>query len=333
MFIDSEEQFISINDVKYRERTIYPPIGIPKHCVPSSRTERNGLEVCLSTCCKEANDNPELLTAIIKNNLEIKSINIKGIDDERPVEIKETAVNDKLSESLNNQQLHYQKQQNQYYQRQQQKPTENKSTWQQQEITRNQQQQVQPHEQQQQLHQSQRNQQLKGSQDIDQEESRLQDEPKQKKLEQHQQNQSRQQDVPNEQQPQQYIQQKLQNTPEQQMEQQIYRRPQQQHVKLDRVHTKQDQDKEQLQHTQQHHDGPVPEITTVPILKSEQIDVFEQPRDIACTSIDVIISTNTFNVTIGSDEICLTGGHSFNLTYNVPLSKFMVEQYFELFFM
>lgn len=88
-----------------------------------------------------------------------------------------------------------------------------------------------------------------------------------------------------------------------------------------------------LQLQQQQQDDTVPEITNLPTLKEEKLGVFEHLNNIACTSIDLIISTNAFNVTLGSDEICLTDEHSFNLTYNVPLSKYMIERHFELFFM
>lgn len=49
----------------------------------------------------------------------------------------------------------------------------------------------------------------------------------------------------------------------------------------------------------------------------------------ACIFISVQIRTESFNMTIGSDEIC----RNFNITYNIPLSKYMKENRFEIVFM
>lgn len=49
-----------------------------------------------------------------------------------------------------------------------------------------------------------------------------------------------------------------------------------------------------------------------------------------CTQIDLDISTDTFNVTLGSEKICSRVGRTLNITYNVPLSRFMVERQFQL---
>lgn len=47
-----------------------------------------------------------------------------------------------------------------------------------------------------------------------------------------------------------------------------------------------------------------------------------------CILIYLFIRSETFNITLGSDEIC----HSFNVTYNIPISMFMKENRFELIF-
>lgn len=55
----------------------------------------------------------------------------------------------------------------------------------------------------------------------------------------------------------------------------------------------------------------------------------------SCLIVQVMLRTDAFNATLGSDLICPHsdgGGHSFNITYNVPLSKFMKENHFELLF-
>lgn len=48
----------------------------------------------------------------------------------------------------------------------------------------------------------------------------------------------------------------------------------------------------------------------------------------ACLSIYLLIRSESFNMTLGFDEIC----HNFNITYNIPLSKYMKENRFELVF-
>lgn len=48
----------------------------------------------------------------------------------------------------------------------------------------------------------------------------------------------------------------------------------------------------------------------------------------ACFFIYLLIQSDSFNVTLGSDEIC----HNFNITYNIPLSKYMKENRFQLVF-
>lgn len=48
----------------------------------------------------------------------------------------------------------------------------------------------------------------------------------------------------------------------------------------------------------------------------------------ACFFIYLLIQSDSFNVTLGSDEIC----HNFNITYNIPLSKYMKENRFQLIF-
>lgn len=51
-----------------------------------------------------------------------------------------------------------------------------------------------------------------------------------------------------------------------------------------------------------------------------------------CTRIDLDISTDTFNVTLGSEKICSRMGRTLNITYNVPLSPYMVERQLQLIF-
>lgn len=56
----------------------------------------------------------------------------------------------------------------------------------------------------------------------------------------------------------------------------------------------------------------------------------------SCFIIQLTLKTDTFNVSLGSDEICPQsdgGGHGFNITYNVPISKYLKDRYFELVFM
>lgn len=48
----------------------------------------------------------------------------------------------------------------------------------------------------------------------------------------------------------------------------------------------------------------------------------------ACLLIYLLIRSESFNMTLGSDEIC----HNFNITYNIPISKYMKENRFELVF-
>lgn len=48
----------------------------------------------------------------------------------------------------------------------------------------------------------------------------------------------------------------------------------------------------------------------------------------ACLLIYLLIRSESFNMTLGFDEIC----HNFNITYNIPLSKYMKENRFELVF-
>lgn len=48
----------------------------------------------------------------------------------------------------------------------------------------------------------------------------------------------------------------------------------------------------------------------------------------ACLLIYLIIRSESFNITLGSDEIC----HNFNITYNIPISKYMKENHFKLVF-
>lgn len=54
-----------------------------------------------------------------------------------------------------------------------------------------------------------------------------------------------------------------------------------------------------------------------------------EPTKSSCALIYVVLRSESFNVTLGSDEIC----HNFNITYNIPLSKYMKEDRFDLIFM
>lgn len=54
-----------------------------------------------------------------------------------------------------------------------------------------------------------------------------------------------------------------------------------------------------------------------------------EPTKSSCVIIYVVIRSESFNITLGSDEIC----HNFNITYNIPLSKYMKEDRFDLVFM
>lgn len=54
-----------------------------------------------------------------------------------------------------------------------------------------------------------------------------------------------------------------------------------------------------------------------------------EPTKSSCVLIYVVIRSKSFNITLGSDEIC----HNFNITYNIPLSKYMKEDRFDLVFM
>lgn len=59
------------------------------------------------------------------------------------------------------------------------------------------------------------------------------------------------------------------------------------------------------------------------------------PADAECFPIRVIARADSFNVTLGSDYICPHsdgGGHSYNITYNIPVSQYMKENRFDLIF-
>lgn len=53
-----------------------------------------------------------------------------------------------------------------------------------------------------------------------------------------------------------------------------------------------------------------------------------EPFNPSCLHILLLIRSETFNITLGYDEIC----RNFNITYNIPLSKYMTENRFELIF-
>lgn len=81
------------------------------------------------------------------------------------------------------------------------------------------------------------------------------------------------------------------------------------------------------------------ELNAVPIIgTTTDGDTNKQREDVvehivACMLVQVMLRAETFNVSLGSDEICYSDGHSFNLTYNVPLSRYMIENQFQLMFM
>lgn len=59
------------------------------------------------------------------------------------------------------------------------------------------------------------------------------------------------------------------------------------------------------------------------------------PAESDCFFVRLIARADSFNVTLGSDDICPHsdgGGHSFNITYNIPISQYMKENRFDLIF-
>lgn len=59
------------------------------------------------------------------------------------------------------------------------------------------------------------------------------------------------------------------------------------------------------------------------------------PAETDCFSVRVMARADSFNATLGSDDICPHsdgGGHSFNITYNIPVSQYMKENRFDLIF-
>lgn len=67
-----------------------------------------------------------------------------------------------------------------------------------------------------------------------------------------------------------------------------------------------------------------------PIEVKESIS--QQIEHVPCVTVELGLRTSTFNVTFGPEEFCSTGRHGFNMTYNIPLSKFMLEKRFDLTF-
>lgn len=52
-----------------------------------------------------------------------------------------------------------------------------------------------------------------------------------------------------------------------------------------------------------------------------------------CISIRLLLRIDAFNVSVGSNQICpQSNGHGFNITANIPVSKYMKEKRFELIF-
>lgn len=66
--------------------------------------------------------------------------------------------------------------------------------------------------------------------------------------------------------------------------------------------------------------------------KVDTIEVSEHRPLSDCTSITAWLQADTFNVSLGSEEICLNGGSSLNITYAIPLSKYLKDTNLELHF-
>lgn len=74
---------------------------------------------------------------------------------------------------------------------------------------------------------------------------------------------------------------------------------------------------------------PLPSHTTTTTTPTPNHDVAVEPTKSTCAIIYLMIRSESLNITLGSDEIC----HNFNITYNIPLSKYMKENRFDLVFM
>lgn len=86
------------------------------------------------------------------------------------------------------------------------------------------------------------------------------------------------------------------------------------------------------------------DVIKLPNSNMEQLATFASPQmttstpaygmavesaNAACILIYLQIRSESFNITLGSDKIC----HNFNITYIIPLSKYMKENRFELVFL
>lgn len=56
------------------------------------------------------------------------------------------------------------------------------------------------------------------------------------------------------------------------------------------------------------------------------------PSSSDCLTLTPWLQSDTFNVSLGSEEICLNGGSSINITYMIPLSKYLKDTNVELYF-
>lgn len=74
----------------------------------------------------------------------------------------------------------------------------------------------------------------------------------------------------------------------------------------------------------------LPELNVLPKRNDDQLHRVHTPTE--CAQIDLDIITDSFNVTLGSEKICFRTGRTLNITYNVPLSPFMVERHLQLVF-
>lgn len=74
---------------------------------------------------------------------------------------------------------------------------------------------------------------------------------------------------------------------------------------------------------------PSPQPLTMPSSPSTIDHVIDVPASHAsCFAIDLRVKSVSLNATLGTDEIC----HNFNITYNIPISKYMEENRIHLVF-
>lgn len=72
---------------------------------------------------------------------------------------------------------------------------------------------------------------------------------------------------------------------------------------------------------------PSPQPLTMSTSPSSLEQMIEAPHA-PCFAVDLRVRSDSFNTTLGSDEIC----HNFNITYNIPISKYMEEKRIHLVF-